>query len=132
MEAREIHAAEAALALHAPELAVVRARLIADCTALGRPSEALFLPDGGVPMLRIRTAFGPAAAGGITFWIREDESGDWALLADPDPEALRPTLFATRLARRLGRGEAGLLAASRLIIAAVSLLPPDPPDDPGA
>ena len=117
-----IAAAEAALAARAPELVAIRDEITVLCRTLTRVCTTLLLPDGGVLMLRLRINDGPGAPGGITFWIREDESGDWALLADPDPAALRPTLFAHRLARQLGRGQPGLDAARRLIVSAVTFL----------
>ena len=123
MDAPGIAAAEAALATRAPELAATRDEIAAHCRTLTRACTTLLLPDGGVPMLRLRIDYGPGAPDGITFWIREDESGDWALLADPDPAAIRPTPFAYRLARRLGRGQPGLDAARRLIVGAVTFLP---------
>lgn len=123
MDEPGIAAAEAALATRAPELAATRDEIAALCRTLTRTYASLLLPDGGVPMLRLRIDYGPDTPGGITFWIREDESGDWALLADPDPAALRPTLFAHRLARQLGRGQPGLDAARRLIVSAVTFLP---------
>jgi|694.fasta_scaffold11883_12 hypothetical protein len=123
MDALGIAAAEAALAARAPELAAIRDEITVLCRTLTRVCTTLLLPDGGVPMLRLRIDDGPGAPGGITFWIREDESGDWALLADPDPVALRPTPFAHRLARRLGSGQPGLDAARRLIVGAVTFLP---------
>jgi hypothetical protein len=123
MDALGIAAAEAALAARAPELAAIRDEITVLCRTLTRVCTTLLLPDGGVPMLRLRIDDGPGAPGGITFWIREDESGDWALLADPDSVALRPTPFAHRLARRLGSGQPGLDAARRLIVGAVTFLP---------
>lgn len=123
MDVTDLRAAERALAARAPELIAARDEITHLCRTLGRTCTPLLLPDGGVPLLRLRVDYGPAAPGGITFWVREDESGDWALLADPDPGALRPTHFARRLARRLGTGPAGLDAARRLIVAAVDFLP---------